>query len=51
MKTLLYSLILTTLLFFNKIDANTDLIREAVGILTEKKKTKKETYIEILMKL
>ena len=30
MKTLLYSLILTTLLFFNKIDANTDLIREAV---------------------
>ena len=30
MKALLYSLILTTLLFFNKIEANTDLIREAV---------------------
>ena len=30
MKTLLYSFILSTLLFFNKSDANTDLIREAV---------------------
>ena len=30
MKALQYSLILTTLLFFNKIEANTDLIREAV---------------------
>ena len=30
MKALLYSLIFTTLLFFNKIDANNDLLREAV---------------------
>ena len=41
MKTLLYSLILTTLLFFNKIDANTDLIREAVENPHRKEENKK----------
>ena len=41
MKALLYSLILTTLLFFNKIDANTDLIREAVENPHRKEENKK----------
>ena len=41
MKTLLYSFILSTLLFFNKIDANTDLIKEAVANPYRKEENKK----------
>ena len=41
MKTLLYSFILSSLLFFDKIDANTDLIREAVANPSRKEENKK----------
>ena len=41
MKTLLYSLILTIFLFFDKIEANTDLIREAVDNPHRKEENKK----------
>ena len=49
MKVLLYSLILTILLFFNKIDANSDLIKEAVGNPHRKEENKKREleYIKI----
>ncbi len=40
MKALLYSLIFTTLLFFNKIDANNDLLREAVENPNRKEENK-----------
>ena len=41
MKTLLYSFILSSLLFFDKIDANTDLIKEAVANPYRKEENKK----------
>ena len=47
MKDLLYSLIFTTLLFFNKIDANNDLLREAV----ENPNRKEEKDLSTLLRL